>query len=177
MPNDPVQKLEELLVQGSISPRIDANRIARSSFYDAAYRTCVIAMVLKRCGESTDRGYAFNHQKLRLFQFVAVHRGLLAPLQEWSVAFRADRPVSLLEWAGLPSGYATDPTYDRVLGYLLATGHFVQQGERIIWTNGPAETFIDELVRSSDDGGLFRAERRAIETLAVTKLTKGMLGS
>lgn len=174
MTTDPVEQLAGLLREAKAVPRIVTSRIARSAFYDAAYRACVVALTMRQCAKEVGGVLEMNDQKLRLFQFVAVHRALLGPLRTWVAARRSGRAMSILEWSGLPSGYSTDTTYGALLRYLTATGELCHVSTKVSWARDP-DAYLTQLVALADDNTLFTPEREVLSELAAVKLTTGML--
>lgn len=174
---DPVKELASLLREANAVPRLSPERMVRSSFYDAVYRACITGLAIRECGRRVLSAWSLNDQLLRLYQFTAIHRGLLKPLQEWAAARRSGTLTPLQEWARFPAGYATDTIHDGVVTYLLATGQLRRDRTTLVLDELPTSTFLWSLLRAVDAATLFPSERLALVELRQSGITLGMLRS
>src|SRR4051812_44762703 len=127
---DPVRELTTLLREANAVPRIRPDAFALSSIYDSTYRAIMIALTLENCGKRRggDSELRLHDTKVKLFQFVAVHPDLMPSLRGWLRAHEEGQRPSLDGWARFPRGYAADTLYERVVGYLVATGELGSDG-------------------------------------------------
>lgn len=175
MASDPVIELVELLREAKAVPRLVPERISRSPLYDPAYRAILLVLTLKLCGKRDGEVFSLNHQKLRLFQFVALHDALLDPMREWISARKAGSLVPLEQWARFPSGYAADTVFDDVVTYLEATEQVKRESTRIVYNSEETGGRLARAIAEVEEHNLFAAERAVLQQLASTSIPLNLL--
>lgn len=174
---DAVQQLVALLREAKAVPRLRANAVGPSSIYDPLYRTVIIGLALRLCGKkATESEVTLAGPRLKLFQFVAVHRHLLPSLRGWVTAHETGRRPNLEEWTSFPRGYVADSLYERIVTYLVATGELRPEGKNLVGSLD-ARCLLGRLVVAVDANSAFEGERSTLIELSQTRITLGMLGA
>ena len=174
MAKDVVEQLVSLLRSAEVVPRLDASRVVRSTRYDPFYRACTVLLTLAVCSSGEGKR-SLNHQLLRLYEFVAVNSGLVAPLEAWVKARVGGQLVPLEDWATFPSGYAGETMHEAVVTYLLVSGEIVRDGTKMVRPEDPPRTPVSAAVESGLDGTIFQSEVATLRRLRALPLRLNML--
>lgn len=177
MGSDPVRDLTALLREANVVPRIHPDAFALSSIYDSTYRAIILALTLEICAKrrGNDSEKRLHNAKVKLFQFVAVHPDLMPSLRGWLRAHEEGQRPSLDGWARFPRGYAADTLYERVIGYLLATGELSSDGAHLWRPQG--KRLLSGMFAVAIERDAFTRERGILTELATIKITNKMLST
>lgn len=172
---DAVQQLTDLLREAKAVPRLRAEAVMASAIYDPVYRATILALTLHKCGKTgSDRSLSLADPKLKLFQFVAVHRHLLPSLRGWVRAHAEGQRPSLDGWALFPRGYAADSLYERLVTYLVATGELRRDGNNLVGSFDD-QALLGRIIAAAETAAAFQQERATLAELGSTQITLGML--
>lgn len=173
--SDAAHRLVALLREAKATPRLNADAVAPSAVYDAGYRAAVIAMTLRTCGTVLESGQlSLADPKLKLFQFIAVHRHLLEPLRAWIAMHQHGSGPSLDGWRMFPRGYASDSIYERLTVYLAASGNVRRVGTNIV-ARADAGSVLGKLLSVVEREQAFQDEQAVLTELASMRVTLRML--
>lgn len=128
--SDKVQALAALLREAGARPRVNPDRVVRSTLYDLDYHIALIACVfLTNAEPRTDNTLSVVAHWLKILQFIAVRPGLLRDFQRWAMERR--RP-DLDTWQKMPRGYLGDQTHDRTVELLVAGKVLLRSTDELI---------------------------------------------
>lgn len=169
------EQLAALLREAKVTPTLRSECVTPSAIYDPTYRIAIIALTLRTCGRpKSGAGLSLASAKLKLFQFVAVHPHLLPSLRGWVDAYDKGERPSLDGWARFPRGYASDSLCEKLVEYLLASGHLRRVGSNVV-DAAESTPFVTQLLAKLDENDLFEDERRVLMELAQMRITLEML--
>lgn len=166
-----VQALAALLRDTGAKPRVNPDRIVRSTLYDLDYHVALVACVFyMNSAKRTDNTLSVVAHWLKLLQFIAVRPALLPAFLRWA---KARRRPDLDTWQKMPRGYLGDRTHDSTIELLVA-GKFLHRTADTL-TSGERFHVLHALYGDIVARDLFRSERDTLRQLALIPVNKTLM--
>jgi hypothetical protein len=166
-----ITQLDGLLVEVGARPRLQGERIARSTLYDPDYHVAMVACAFNICAEQVGSSRRILRGWLKLLQFVATRPRLAHDLLGWA---STRRQATLETWRRMPRGYIGDQTHDAVLDLLVARSALAESGDWLL--DGSNSTLLDGTYHGICEAKLFATERNVMNQARELRVSKAMLG-
>lgn len=166
-----ISQLDGLLIEAGARPRLQGERIVRSTLYDPDCHVAMVACAFGICAEGSAPNRRILRAWLKLLQFVAARPRLASDLIRWA---STRRQADLETWRKMPRGYIGDQTHDSVVDMLVASGTIQEDGD---WLHaGLNVSALESIYGGICEAKLFATERSVMEQARDLPVSKVMLG-